>query len=61
MLNRVNLCYRSANYNNKTGECVLSDMDRITLAGTNSFQQNEGNFYSPYQYFFSSTWVLMFR
>lgn len=33
---------RSANYNNKTGECVLSNMDRITLAGTNSFQANEG-------------------
>ncbi|XP_064072532.1 uncharacterized protein LOC113392897 [Vanessa tameamea] len=32
---------RSANYNNKTGECVLSNMDRITLAGTNSFQPNE--------------------
>ncbi|OWR50334.1 hypothetical protein KGM_210943 [Danaus plexippus plexippus] len=32
---------RSANYNNKTGECVLSNMDRITLAGTSAFQPNE--------------------
>nr|NP_001299675.1 uncharacterized protein LOC106122463 precursor [Papilio xuthus]BAM17732.1 conserved hypothetical protein [Papilio xuthus] len=36
---------RSANYNNKTGECVLSNMDRITLAGTNSFQPNEDTDY----------------
>lgn len=29
---------RSANYNNATGDCELSNMDRITLAGTNAFQ-----------------------
>jgi hypothetical protein len=31
--------YRSANYNNATGECALSDMDRITLGGTGAFQR----------------------
>ncbi|XP_022118072.1 uncharacterized protein LOC110995296 [Pieris rapae] len=36
---------RSANYNNKTGECVLSNMDRITLGGTNAFQPNEDTDY----------------
>ncbi|CAH0583047.1 unnamed protein product [Chrysodeixis includens] len=36
---------RSANYNNKTGECVLSNMDRITLAGTSFFQPNEDTDY----------------
>ncbi|CAB3376587.1 Hypothetical predicted protein [Cloeon dipterum] len=30
---------RSANYNNGTGECALSDMDRITLSGTGAFQR----------------------
>lgn len=42
LLNRVKLCCRSANYNNKTGECVMSNMDRITLAGSSAFQPNEG-------------------
>lgn len=44
-VNRAKHCCRSANYNNKTGECVLSNMDRITLAGTNSFQPNEDTDY----------------
>ncbi|XP_077284987.1 ZP and PAN domain-containing protein neyo [Arctopsyche grandis] len=30
---------RSANYNNRTGECDLTDMDRITLAGSEAFEQ----------------------
>lgn len=34
--------YRSANYYKSTGICELSEMDRITLAGSNSFQPNEG-------------------
>lgn len=34
--------HRSANYNNKTGECDLTDMDRITLAGGELFEQYEG-------------------
>ncbi|XP_044762472.1 uncharacterized protein LOC123319521 [Coccinella septempunctata] len=33
---------RSANYNNATGDCELSNMDRITLAGTNAFQAADG-------------------
>lgn len=33
---------RSANYYQATGICELSEMDRITLAGTSSFQQNDG-------------------
>jgi hypothetical protein len=30
---------RSANFNNASGECALSDMDRITLSGTGAFQK----------------------
>jgi hypothetical protein len=30
---------RSANFNNASGECALSDMDRITLSGTGAFQR----------------------
>jgi hypothetical protein len=30
---------RSANFNNGSGECALSDMDRITLSGTGAFQK----------------------
>lgn len=33
---------RSANYNNATGDCELSNMDRITLAGSNAFQAADG-------------------
>ncbi|XP_018565371.1 uncharacterized protein LOC108906544 [Anoplophora glabripennis] len=33
---------RSANYNNETGNCELSSMDRITLAGSNAFQPASG-------------------
>ncbi|CAH0559295.1 unnamed protein product [Brassicogethes aeneus] len=33
---------RSANYNNATGACELSNMDRITLAGSNAFQAADG-------------------
>ncbi|KAL0274568.1 UNVERIFIED_CONTAM: hypothetical protein PYX00_002669 [Menopon gallinae] len=32
---------RSSNYNNITGECVLSDMDRLTVAGLGAFQPME--------------------
>lgn len=37
-------CFRSANYHHATGVCDLSEMDRITLAATSSFQQNDGKF-----------------
>lgn len=30
---------RSANFNNASGECGLSDMDRITLSGSGAFQR----------------------
>lgn len=33
---------RSANYNNATGTCELSNMDRITLASSNVFQPSDG-------------------
>ncbi|KAF5289182.1 hypothetical protein FQR65_LT00068 [Abscondita terminalis] len=33
---------RSSNYNNITGECELSNMDRITLAGSTAFQAASG-------------------
>jgi len=33
------LVCRSANFNNASGECALSDMDRITLSGTGAFQR----------------------
>jgi len=33
---------RSANYNNATGDCELSTMDRITLAGSTTFQTADG-------------------
>lgn len=36
---------RSANYYKSTGVCELSEMDRITLAGSNSFQPNEASDY----------------
>ncbi|KAK6628021.1 hypothetical protein RUM44_010503 [Polyplax serrata] len=32
---------KSANYNNGTGECDLSDMDRLTVAGLGAFQPME--------------------
>ncbi|XP_043268987.1 uncharacterized protein [Venturia canescens] len=35
------LC-RSANYANSTKECELSDMDRLTIAGSNAFQTSKG-------------------
>lgn len=34
--------YRSANYYPATGVCELSEMDRITLAGSSSFQPFDG-------------------
>lgn len=30
---------RSANYNNRTNDCELSDMDRLTVAGKSTFEQ----------------------
>ncbi len=34
------LCLRrSANYNNRTNDCELSDMDRLTVAGKSTFEQ----------------------
>lgn len=35
-------CYRSANYNNASGECEMSDMDRLTVAGSGSFEPATG-------------------
>lgn len=31
-------CFRSANYANSTKQCELSDMDRLTVAGSSAFQ-----------------------
>lgn len=42
MKNFMHFCYRSANYYVKTGMCELSDMDRVTLAGTSAFAPSEG-------------------
>lgn len=36
---------RSANFNNVTGECRLSDMDRHTMAGTGAFRTSSSNDY----------------
>lgn len=36
------LSCRSANYYQATGVCELSEMDRITLAGSNAFQPVDG-------------------
>ncbi|EFA00860.1 hypothetical protein TcasGA2_TC003763 [Tribolium castaneum] len=33
---------RSANYNNATGDCELSALDRLTLAGSSAFQAADG-------------------
>lgn len=42
-------CSRSANYHQASGVCELSEMDRITLAGTQSFQPTDGKFiFQPY-------------
>lgn len=38
----VFLCSRSANYHQASGVCELSEMDRITLAGTSAFQPTDG-------------------
>ncbi|XP_023290725.1 uncharacterized protein LOC111673851 [Orussus abietinus] len=38
-------CFRSANYVNATKECELSDMDRLTVAGSNAFQAAKGTEY----------------
>lgn len=35
-------CFRSANYANATKQCELSDMDRLTVAGSNAFQSSKG-------------------
>ena len=40
----VFLC-RSANYYRATNICELSEMDRITLAGTSAFQAQDGSDY----------------
>lgn len=37
-LNRIIFCFRSANYIASTEECELSEMDRLTVAGSNAFQ-----------------------
>lgn len=37
--------YRSSNYNPETGSCELSDMDRLTLAGSTAFQADESSEY----------------
>ena len=34
--------FRSANYANSTKQCELSDMDRLTVAGSNAFQSAKG-------------------
>lgn len=34
--------FRSANYYRATNNCELSEMDRITLAGTSAFQPSDG-------------------
>jgi len=34
--------YRSANYNNGTAECDMSDMDRLTVAGQGAFEPAAG-------------------
>lgn len=34
--------FRSSNYNNATGDCELSSMDRLTLAGSNAFISADG-------------------
>ncbi|KAJ3640932.1 hypothetical protein Zmor_027465 [Zophobas morio] len=41
--NRPNMAERlSASYNNATGDCELSSMDRLTLAGSSAFQAADG-------------------
>ena len=35
-------CLRSSNWYPATGTCELSEMDRLTLAGTTAFQIKEG-------------------
>lgn len=34
--------HRSANYNNATAECEMSDMDRLTVAGQGVFEPTNG-------------------
>lgn len=36
------LAFRSANYINATKQCELSDMDRLTVAGSSAFQAAKG-------------------
>lgn len=43
-------CCRSANYHQASGACDLSEMDRITLSATSSFQQNDGKRISTSNY-----------
>ena len=42
--NAIFVCYhyRSANYHRASRSCELSEMDRITLAGSNSFDPYDG-------------------
>ena len=35
------LFFRSANYNNETLDCSISDMDRHTIVGSGSFKRSE--------------------
>lgn len=41
LLNKV-FSFRSVNYNNSTGDCELSNMDRMTVAGSSAFVAVEG-------------------
>ncbi|XP_022919452.1 uncharacterized protein [Onthophagus taurus] len=41
-LGETDFTCRSANYNNVTGNCELSNMDRMTVAGSTSFQGAKG-------------------
>ncbi|XP_066251225.1 uncharacterized protein [Euwallacea similis] len=44
-LGETEFACRSANYNNSTGDCELSSMDRLTLAGGNAFLASDGHDY----------------
>lgn len=42
LLQNLWFSFRSASYNNGTGTCELSNMDRITVAGGNAFLSADG-------------------
>ncbi|XP_046865368.1 uncharacterized protein LOC6647167 [Drosophila willistoni] len=44
-LSETEFTCRSANYERVSGSCELSEMDRLTLAGTNAFQTMDGSDY----------------